>query len=67
MINEQEIKDTLLNLVTNKASGPDEISHKMLKETSESLCVPLYLLFNLSLNEGIYPDKWKLDHVMPLF
>jgi hypothetical protein len=66
IINKQEIKDTLLNLFTNQASGPDEISHKLLKETSESLRAPLCLLFNLSLNGGIYPDFfdklcWRSD------
>ncbi len=66
-VSEQEITDVLCNLVINKASGPDEISHRMLKETSKSISLPLKLLFNRSLNEGIYPAIWKLANVMPIF
>jgi hypothetical protein len=39
----------------------------MLNETSESLCIPLCILFSHSLNEVYYPSSWKLAHVMPLF
>ncbi len=51
----------------HKASGPDEISHRMLKETSKTISKPLCLLFNRSIRESSYPDKWKLANVMPLF
>ncbi len=51
----------------HKASGPDEISHRMLKESSNTICRPLSLLFNRSLQEGVYPDKRKCANVMPLF
>ncbi|XP_060571977.1 uncharacterized protein LOC132730138, partial [Ruditapes philippinarum] len=64
---EQEVTDILDNLIINKASGPDEISHRMLKETSKSICKPLCLLFNRSLNDNMYPSNWKLAHVMPLY
>jgi len=36
--NESEITDILKTLDSNKATGPDEISHKMLKGTSSSIC-----------------------------
>ncbi len=57
----------LSNLVVNKASGPDEISHRMLRETSTSLCRPLAILFNRSIQESNYPNNWKIANVMPLF
>ncbi len=66
-ISEQEINDILSNLVINKANGPDEISHHMLKETSRTICLPLSILFNRSIYENIYPSCWKLANVMPLF
>jgi hypothetical protein len=50
-----------------KASGPDGISHRMLKETSFSICKPLCTLFNRSLQENTYPTCWKNASVMPLF
>ncbi len=66
-ITQQEISDVLSNLVINKASGPDEISHKMLKETSETICLPLSIVFNRSIQEASYPNCWKKANVMPLF
>jgi len=48
-VTETEITDVIDNLDSNKASGPDEISHKMLKATSSSVCTPLCILFNRSL------------------
>ncbi len=66
-ISEQEINDILSNLVINKANGPDEISHHMLKETSRTICLPLSILFNRSIQENSYPSCWKLANVMPLF
>ncbi len=67
VITEQEICDVTRNLEIKKAAGPDEISHRMLHETSLTLCKPLCILFNKSLQEGVYPNNWKLANVMPLF
>jgi hypothetical protein len=40
-IQSQEVKDILANLILNKATGPDEFSHRILKETRKSICYPL--------------------------
>ena len=66
-IDEQDIKDILSILPVNKAIGPDAISHKMLKSTVHSIVKPLYFLFNRSLSENIFPNSWKIAHVLPLF
>ena len=66
-ITDREISDILLNLNVNKATGPDEISHRMLKETHSTICQPLCILFNRSMQENSYPNCWKLANVMPLF
>ncbi len=66
-ITPDEIVDVLSNLLVNKANGPDEISHKMLKETSKTINIPLSILFNRSLQESTYPNCWKMANVMPLF
>ena len=58
----------LLNLLkVNKATGPDGISHRMLKFTSKNISVSLTKLFSLSLEQYIYPCLWKIAHVMPLY
>ncbi|XP_045206717.2 uncharacterized protein LOC123558945 [Mercenaria mercenaria] len=67
VITEQDVIDVLSNLMVNKASGPDQISHRMLKGTASTICKPLCILFNRSVREHSYPISWKKAHVMPLF
>ena len=45
---QSEVVDVLRILKVNKASGPDGISHRMLKNTSQTISVPLTKLFDLS-------------------
>ena len=51
----------------SKAAGPDGFHSKILFEIRESLKVPLSLIYNKSINEGILPDMWKHANVKPLF
>ena len=37
------------------------------KEIAEEISVPLAIMFNLSLHEGIVPDEWKHANVVPIF
>lgn len=67
VVTEDEVKDIIKTLVTNKAVGEDSISHKVLKCTCNSIARPLCMLFNKSLTECIFPDLWKSAIVMPLF
>jgi hypothetical protein len=39
----------------------------MLKSTSETICIPLAIIFNFSLQKGIFPSTWKIVRVMPAF
>ena len=63
----QDIIDVLQCLDTNKACGPDSINPILLKEAANELCYPLCKLFNLSLSTCIYPEQWKLAHIVPVF
>ncbi len=38
----------------------------MLKETAEAICIPLAMIFNISLHEGKLPHEWKVAHVTAL-
>ena len=66
-ISEDEVKDSIMILQLNKASGSDGISNRLLKGVSMSICNPLAYLFNLSLNESCFPSCWKDANVIPPF
>ena len=66
-ITEEDIIDIITTIPTNKAIGPDKISHKMLKNTVSTIVKPLCLLFNRSLRDCLFPDSWKIANVLPLF
>ena len=50
-----------------KASGPDELSARFLKETAAQIS-PIYaFLFQQSLDQGTVPEDWKTANVAPIF
>ena len=66
-ITEQDIKDILIQLNISKASGPDLLNPRLLKEAANTLKYPLYKLFNKSLQLAQFPNVWKLANVIPVF
>ena len=56
----------LLSLDTSKASGPDNISARMLKSTSSSISTSITILFNMSISYGDIPEEWKTSTVIPI-
>ena len=66
LITEEEVLDQLKGLKTNKASGPDLISPRMLKEASKDICPSLTRLFNMSIRLGRVPSLWKRANVIPV-
>ena len=66
-IHVNEVLDVLLNLDPSKASGPDMISSKMLKETAHTIAPSLARLISLSLDTTTVPQGWKDANVIPIF
>ena len=66
-VTENEILDLLKCLDTNKATGPDGISPKLLKEAGIAIVPSLTRLIKMSLNHSKTPILWKRAHVLPLF
>ena len=64
---ESEIKEIIDTLDLNKAVGEDLVSVRVLKATKQSISRPLCMLFNRSLQNGVFPTLWKSAIVMPLF
>ena len=57
----------LNNLKIHKASGPDGLSARVLKECSSEIAPILALIYNESLAQGTVPDDWRRANVAPIF
>ena len=66
-VEEMGINKLLANLKPNKASGPDGIPARLIKELSNELSPIFRILFQASLNQGKVPKDWKEANVTPLF
>ena len=61
----EEVPRALLALDSTKATGPDEISCRLLKDTAYQIAPSLNQIFNKSLCLGEIPDEWKLANIVP--
>ena len=62
-----DIAKMIQNLDPNKAHGHDQISIRMLKLCSTSICKPLEIIFNQCLETSTFPNDWKKGNVVPIF
>ena len=61
-----EVESVLKTLPVAKASGPNGLSNRVLRELSKELSSPYCSLFNQSLREGIVPTLYKEANVCPI-
>ena len=54
-------------LNVHKASGPDGLNARVLKECSNEISPILALIYNESLARGEVPDEWRQANVSPVF
>ena len=66
-INEFGIRCQLQRLKVHKATGPDNISARFLKETSYVIAPILTHIFQVSLSTGNIPNDWKEASIAPVF
>ena len=57
----------LQGIKENKATGPDGIPGKLLKECAKELADVYTVLFQASLDQGEVPTDWKAACIVPLF
>ena len=67
IISETGVLKLLSNLNVHKASGPDKISPKILKELAPEIAPCLTLIFNKSYETGVVPKDWRCANVSPIF
>ena len=61
------VRKLLAELKPGKASGPDRIPNRVLKELADELAPPLTALFNQSLDTGALPSDWNKAFISPVF
>ena len=66
-VSSDEVTSVLASLNIGKASGPDSINNRLLKELAQPLTLPLKDLFNYSLAIGKVPSIWKQANVSPIY
>ena len=65
--NSTKVKEAMVKIKTNKATGCDQIPPIAIKASAEVLCHPFSELFNYILNKSRIPQQWKLGEVTPVF
>ena len=57
----------LMDLKTNKATGPDAISARFLKDNAEEIAPILTSIFQQSLDTGEVPSDWRTANISPIY
>ena len=66
-VSPQETCTIINSLKQNKANGHDDILPYFLKIAAPSIALPLSMILNCCLSNGIFPSKLKLAKVIPVF
>ena len=61
------VYNLLVNINPHKATGPDGIPSRLLKETAYQMAPLLTFIFQSSLDQGKPPCDWKLANITPLY
>jgi hypothetical protein len=61
------VEKLLRDLKVNKASGPDNIPARVLKECSTAIAPILQKIFQKSINSGTLPTDWLSANVSPIY
>ena len=64
---QREIIKLITKLPNKTRHGHDMISNELLKKLNKRISSPLCMIFNQSLQEGIFPDLMKMAEVIPLY
>ena len=62
-----DVSKLIQNLDCKKACGYDLISNRILKSCCATIAPYVTDLFNMCIKDGVFPDIFKLAHVVPLF
>lgn len=63
---EADVLKKLKKIDPQKGAGPDSLPPIFVKRCGPGLAFPLTLIFNRSLEEGIFPEEWKKARIVPV-
>ena len=63
----EEVEDIISTMKNNKATGPNSIPTKILKDLKNSLAQPLSDIINISFETSTFPNLLKVGKVIPIF
>ena len=61
------VRKSLLRLKCHKASGPDQIPNRVLRELAWEISPALTALYNQSMTSGCIPKDWSLALISPIY
>ena len=64
-VSSMHIINEIKKLRIGKAASPDNIPTTVVKDVGDIVAKPLAMIFNSSLENGIFSDIWKLERVKP--
>ena len=62
----EEVKDIIMTLIGSKSTEPNSIPTILLKQTRNTVSLPLAKLINKSFETGIFPNICKVAKVVPI-
>ena len=65
-ISGSDILKTIRSLDINKTHDHDDISVSMMKICDDAIAEPLKMLFVNSVNQAVFPSRWKKANVIPV-
>ena len=65
-ITPNRVSKCIKSIKPTTSRGPSGYTNKFLKDFSGALCLPLSIIFNISLSHNIVPSVWKVTNVVPI-
>ena len=62
----EKVLELLKGVNSSKSASADGIHPRFIKETAETLAIPVFILLNKSLSEGCLPDIFKKANITPI-
>ncbi|XP_055614987.1 uncharacterized protein LOC129761295 [Toxorhynchites rutilus septentrionalis] len=61
------VESAIKKLKFSNTAGPDGIPSCILKNCSSEFIIPLSKLFNISIQQGVFPTRWKYSFMFPVY